>query len=151
MYEFLLTLHVLAAVIWVGGSAAVYVLGRRVLGRGDPEEMLAFSKEANAIGPMLYAPASIILLVAGIFLVDKAGYEFSQLWIGLALAGWVLTFLIGVGFYGPQGKRLDAIVDAEGSASPKVVANIRQTLMVGTVELLILLLVVVDMTTKPGL
>lgn len=151
MYEFLLTVHVLAAVVWVGGSVAIHVLGRRVIGRGDAEEILHFSRETNAIGPVLYAPASIILLVAGIFLVGKAGYEFSQAWIGLAFAAWIITFLIGAGYYGPAGKKLEALVQAEGPQAPGVVESAKRTIMVSSVELLILVLVVVDMTTKPGL
>ena len=46
------------------------------------------------------------MLIAGIFLVSEAGYEFSQAWIGIALAGWLFSFIVGVGYYGPQDKKL---------------------------------------------
>jgi uncharacterized membrane protein len=151
MYEFLLTIHVLAAVIWVGGGTAMHILGRRVLKRGNPEEIYKFSEEVNVIGMRLYAPTSLILLVAGIFLVNEAGYEFSQLWITLAFIGWGISFLVGIGFYGPHDKKLQALVKEKGPTDPGVLQNVRQALMVNQVELLILFLVVVDMTTKPGL
>jgi len=41
--------HVLAAVIWVGGSIAMHILGRRVLSRGDNREIHAFSMEINKV------------------------------------------------------------------------------------------------------
>ena len=151
MYEFLLTIHVLAAVIWVGGGIAMHILGRRVLRRNDPEEIYKFSAEVNLIGMRLYAPTSLILLVAGILLVNEAGYEFSQLWITLGFLGWAFSFLVGVGYYGPQDKKLQALVAADGPTSPGVAANVRQALMVNSFEILILVLVVIDMTVKPGL
>jgi uncharacterized membrane protein len=151
MYEFLLTIHVLAAIIWLGGGIAMHILGRRVLKRNDPQEVYKFSAEVNTIGMRLYAPTSLVLLVAGVLLVNEAGYEFSQLWITLGFLGWAFSFLVGVGYYGPQDKKLQALVAADGPTAPGVVANVRQALMVNSIEILILLLVVVDMTTKPGL
>lgn len=151
MYEFLLTIHVLAAIIWLGGGIAMHILGRRVLKRNDPQEIYKFSAEVNTIGMRLYAPTSLVLLVAGILLVNEAGYEFSQLWITLGFLGWAFSFLVGVGYYGPQDKKLQALVAADGPTAPGVVANVRQALMVNSIEILILMLVVVDMTTKPGL
>jgi uncharacterized membrane protein len=151
MYEFLLTIHVLAAIIWLGGGIAMHILGRRVLKRNDPQEIYKFSAEVNTIGMRLYAPTSLVLLVAGVLLVNEAGYEFSQLWITLGFLGWAFSFLVGVGYYGPQDKKLQALVAADGPTAPGVVANVRQALMVNSIEILILLLVVVDMTTKPGL
>ena len=151
MYEFLLTIHVLAAVIWVGGGIAMHILGRRVLRRNDPEEIYKFSAEVNLIGMRLYAPTSLILLVAGILLVNEAGYEFSQLWITLGFLGWIFSFLVGIGYYGPKDKKLQALDAAEGPTAPGVVENVRQALMVNSFEILILVLVVIDMTVKPGL
>jgi uncharacterized membrane protein len=151
MYELLLTIHVLAAVIWVGGGVAMHILGRRVLKRDDSDEIYKFSKEVNTVAMRLYAPTSLVLLVAGILLVNEAGYEFSQLWITLAFIGWGFSFLVGVGYYGPQDKKLQALVAADGPTAPGVVANVRQALMVNSIEISILLLVIVDMTTKPGL
>jgi uncharacterized membrane protein len=151
MYELLLTIHVLAAVVWVGGGIAMHILGRRVLKRGDSTEIYEFSKEINIIGLRLYAPVSLVLLIAGILLVNEAGYEFSQLWITLGFLGWIVSFLVGIGYYGPQDKKLQALVVADGPTAPGVLGNVRQALFVNQIEILILVLVVVVMTTKPGL
>lgn len=151
MYEFLLTIHVLAAVIWVGGGIAMHILGRRVLKRNDPQEIYKFSGEVNTVALRLYAPTSLVLLVAGILLVNEAGYEFSQAWISIGFLGWAVSFLVGIGYYGPQDKKLQALVAADGPTAPGVVANVRQALIVNSIEILILVLVVIAMTTKPGL
>jgi uncharacterized membrane protein len=151
MYELLLTIHVLGAVIWVGGGTAMHILGRRVLKRGDGKEIYEFSKEINTVALRLYAPVSLIMLIAGILLVDEAGYEFSQTWISLGFLGWGISFFVGILYYGPQDKRLQTLVAADGPTADGVVANVRQALFVNQIELLILFLVIVDMTTKPGL
>jgi uncharacterized membrane protein len=151
MYELLLTIHVLAAVIWVGGGLAMHILGRRTLKRGNSEEIYKFSEEINKVAMRLYAPASLILLIAGILLVNEAGYEFDQLWITLAFIGWLFSFVVGIGYYGPQDKRLQKLVAAEGPNATGVVANVRQALLVNSIEQTILFLIVIDMTTKPGL
>jgi uncharacterized membrane protein len=148
--EVLLTIHVLAAVIWVGGAIAMHILGRRVLKRGDNEEIYNFSKEINTVAMRLYAPTSVVLLIAGIFLVSEAGYEFSQAWVGIGLAGWLVSFVVGVGYYGPKDKKLQLLVAERGPDDPGVKQNVSQALAVNSVELLILVLVVIDMTVKPG-
>ena len=151
MYELLLTIHVLAAVIWVGGGLAMHILGRRVLKRGDSREIFEFSKEINTVAQRLYAPTALILLIAGVLLVNEAGYEFSQLWITLAFIGWAFSFVVGIGYYGPQDKKLQQLVAAEGPNATGVVENVRQALLVNSIEQTILFLVVIDMTTKPWL
>jgi uncharacterized membrane protein len=150
MYELLLTIHVLAAVIWVGGGTAMHILGRRVLERGDGQEIYEFSKEVNTVALRLYAPTSLILLIAGIFLVSETGYDFSDLWITLAFIGWIFSFVVGIAYYGPQDKKLQTLVAANGPTDAGVAQNVRQALFVNQIELLVLFLIVVDMTVKPG-
>jgi uncharacterized membrane protein len=151
MYDLLLTIHVLAAVIWVGGGTAMHILARRVLKRGDNEEIYKFSKEVNTVALRLYAPTSVVLLIAGILLVNEANYDFGDLWITLGFLGWIFSFVVGVAYYGPQDKRLQALVAEKGQNDPGVRQNVKQAITVNQVEMLILFLVVVDMTTKPGL
>lgn len=151
MYDLLLTLHVVAAVLWVGGGATMHILGRRTLRSGDPRRIVAFAADANWLGPRFYSALSLVLLVAGIFLVEEAGYEHSQTWVVLGLAGWVVSFVIGVGFYARHQKRLEATVAVAGPEAPAVVANVQRMLQVNAIELLILLAIVVDMAVKPGL
>lgn len=149
MYEFLLSVHLLAAVAWVGGGITLHIMGRFARAAGGTR-IVEYAREANMIGPRFYAPLSLILLVAGLLLVDEAGYDFSQAWISLALLGWIISFVIGVAFYGPQGKKLEEAAAAEGPEGPGVLAIFERIRVVNMVEITILLLVVVDMAVKPG-
>ena len=149
-YTVLLALHILCAVLWVGGGATLHAMGRLAEKSGDRERMNQFAIDAAFIGPRLYAPLSGVLLIAGIFLVDKAGYDMSEPWIGVGYAGWINSFLIGVVFYARADKRRQAIIAAEGTGSDAFLANYHQVARVNMIELTILLLVVIDMAIKPS-
>ena len=73
VYEFLLTVHVLCAVIWVGGAVMMHVFGRLATKDG-PEPQLIFTQHSIRLGNLIFAPLSVILLVAGVLLVDEVGY-----------------------------------------------------------------------------
>jgi len=152
VYDLLVTLHVLAAVLWVGGGVTLHVLMRRALRLADRKAQHERFTELEWLGDRFYPAFSLLLIIAGILLVtrDEGGWEFSDTFIQIGLTGWVISFLIGIGFYGREGKKRAGIVEAEGADSPAVAASFRRTVMVNSFELLILLAVVVDMTIKPG-
>jgi len=150
-YKLLLAVHILAAVLWVGGGATLHVMGRIAQKSGDRERMNQFSIDAAYIGPRLYAPLSIILLLVGFPLVNKAGYDMSDAFIGIAFAGWIASFLIGILYYSRADKKRAAIVASEGVESDAFLASYQQVAMVNSIELLILVLVVLDMAIKPGM
>jgi uncharacterized membrane protein len=151
-YEFLVTLHVLFAILWVGGGVTLHIAIRRALKQPDAQRRHETMTELEWIGERFYPIFSIILIIAGILLVtrEEGGWEFSDTFIQVGLTGWIISFLIGIGFYGREGKRRAEMVEREGPDSPSVLASVQRTANVNALELTILLLVVIDMTTKPG-
>ena len=150
MYELYLSLHLVCAVLWVGGGVSLHVLGRWVAKTGDDEALLAFERNALKLSSRFYAPLAIVLLVAGVLLVNEVGYEYSDLWISLAMLAWVLSLVLGVAFYPREGRRIEAAASEGGAAAPAVRQGINRVLTVNAIEVTILLLVVVDMAVKPG-
>ena len=148
-YTVLLAIHILCAVLWVGGGATLHAMGRLAQKSGDRRRMNEFSQDAAFIGPRFYAPLSLALLVAGIFLVDKAGADMSDLWVTLGFTGWIASFLIGVLYYPRAGRRREEIVASEGLDSPAFLDSYRQVANVNLIEMTILILVVIDMALKP--
>ena len=150
MYEFWLAVHILCAVLWVGGGVSVHILGRWTARSGDAERMVAFNHDAVKLGNRFYAPLAIALIIAGVGLVEEVGYAYSELWITLGLLGWFFSLLVGVGYYPRQGRKIDAAIASEGPSSATGVEGIRQVLLVNSIEILVLVLVVIDMAIKPG-
>ena len=150
MYDLLLTVHVLAAILWVGGSWMLLLFGYAQ--RGDPiERRNEFTRFTEKLGPRYFAPLSIIVVLAGSLLVDEAGYDYADTWVTLGYVGWFLSFLIGVGFYPREGSRREKLIESGGVQDPGVAASVNRILTVATVDTVIITLVVLDMTTKPGL
>ena len=150
LYEFLLTVHILAAIVWLGGSWMLLTLGFALKSAGA-QRRHEFTALTEKISSILFSSASIIVILAGSWLVDEAGYDYSDTWITLGYVGWFLSFVLGVGFYPREGKRRGQLVEANGIDDPGVTASIDRILRVATVDTLIITLVVLDMTTKPGL
>jgi uncharacterized membrane protein len=151
VYDLLLTLHLLAAIAWFGGGITLHVIARRAIASGDGERVLQFVRDAGWIGPRLYAPLSIVLLIAGILLVSEAGYSYGDPWVTIGFAGWAITFFIGVALYGPPTQRAEQAAASGGPSDPGVVASARRLATVNSIELTVLLLVLIDMVVKPGL
>ena len=71
LYSVLLFVHILGAVVWIGGGISLQVLGVRVRASGDPQRMAALATEAEWMGTRLYMPASGVVLLAGIALCSQ--------------------------------------------------------------------------------
>jgi uncharacterized membrane protein len=67
--KFLLTAHVVAAVVWVGGSVLALTLGYYLRGR-DIETRVEYTRWTEWLGPRLFAPMSVIVIIAGPLLAD---------------------------------------------------------------------------------
>ena len=150
MYELYLAVHILGAVLWVGGGVSVHILGRWVSREGDPERMVAFNRDALKLGNVFYAPLALVLIVAGVLLVQEVGYEYTDLWITLGFVGWFFSLVVGLAFYPQQGRKIEAAIASEGATSQVAQAGISRILMVNSIEVLVLVLVVIDMAVKPG-
>jgi uncharacterized membrane protein len=150
MADFLLAVHVLCAVVWVGGGVTMHIFGRLATKEG-PERQLAFTEQSIQIGNRLYAPLSVILLIAGVLLVDELGYGYGDLWITVGFLGFLTSFVVGVGYYARAGKQYAELSASQGPGSPAAEAIYRRTATVNMVEITVLLLVVIDMAVKPGL
>jgi uncharacterized membrane protein len=150
VYELYLAVHILCAVLWVGGGVSVHILGRWVANTGDPERMVAFNRDAVKIGNVFYAPLAVVLIVVGVLLVEEVGYEYSELWIALGFLGWLFSLAVGLGVYAQQARKLEAAVVEDGSTSVAAQEGIRRILLINSIQITVLVLVVIDMAIKPA-
>jgi uncharacterized membrane protein len=150
VYELYLAVHILCAVLWVGGGVSVHILGRWIAKEGDPERMVAFNRDAVKLGNVFYAPLALILIVAGVLLVEEVGYSYGDLWITVGFLGWLFSLALGLGFYPQQSRKIDAAVAAGGPTSADAQTGIRRVLLFNSIEITVLVLVVIDMAIKPG-
>ena len=94
MYEFWLFIHVLMAIVWVGGNIHLQIIGARLVAANDAVQIGNFSKQAEWIGTRVLTPAAIVIVIAGVFMTLDA-WDFEQLWIIIGLAGFLYSFING--------------------------------------------------------
>lgn len=148
-YQAYLAVHILAAVVWVGGALAVQVFATRAIRAGDSQRMATFASDAEWIGTRIFMPAAFVLVVFGFLLIHEANWDYKG-WIVAAIVVWAASFVTGAAFLGPESGRLKTAISRDGMDSPEVAQRIRRISAVSRVELVFLLLIVLDMALKPG-
>src|SRR5512133_730823 len=148
-YTFFKSVHVVAAVIWVGGALMIQAFALRILGTRDARRMAEFAKDSEVIGMRVFIPATWLLLLGAIGMMLNLDLSWGQNWIVFSLIAWALSFVVGAGFLGPESGRIAAIIEREGPESPAAQARISRILLISRCEVVILLAVVVNMVVKP--
>ena len=148
-YTFFKSIHVVTAVIWVGGATMVQAYAFRILRTGDAKRQAEFSKDTEIVGMRLFIPTNVVLFLAAIGLMANGNWSWGQNWTVLGLIAFALSFVIGAGYLGPEGGRIAEAIEKGGPESPEAQMRIRKILTVSRAELVVLLAVIVDMVVKP--
>ena len=147
-YTVLKTIHVIAAVAWVGGGSVLVILLARARRASDTPTLAALVRQLQFVGPRIFAPAGLILVITGIWIVQHQGSPWD-LWIILGLVGWGATFVTGNFFLRPSGEKLGETMSEKGPDDPAALALMTRILNVARVDQVVLMLVVIDMVIKP--
>lgn len=150
MYEVWLFIHIMMAIVWVGGDVMLQVMGTRLQAAHEPVQMAQFARQVEWIGTRVLTPASGVLVIAGVFLVLDA-WSFELLWVIIGLAGFAYSLVVGATLLGPLSGKTGKLMEERGPEDPQVQANIHKLFMYSRIELVILIGVVATMTFKPTL
>jgi len=149
MYQLLLYVHIVCAVIWVGGAVFVQLLAVRVTRSNDPNEVPQLARHVEALATWVFMPAAGLLLVSGAAMVIQA-WDFGQGWIAVSIALWLLSAVAGALYLGPRAKRAAALFEAEGPTSSAALQLTRRLFLVSRLELISFAIVIALMVFKPG-
>jgi uncharacterized membrane protein len=150
LYDWLLFLHVLAAMVWVGGGVILAVTAARVLRDPDPAAVGRFTTSLRVLGPLVLAPATVAVFGLGIGLVvDTDAWDFGQLWVQLGLGLFAAAFLIGAVWQSRTALAAAAAAARDDGAEAR--RQLRRWLWGYWLIVLLLVVAAWDMTTKPGL
>lgn len=149
LYEFLLFVHVLAAAVWVGALVFFVFLLELALRSDDRSLILRMIEYDDRLAPILYIPAVILVLTAGVGLVLDGPWSFGDGWIIAGIVLLLSAFVLGVGFLLPAVKRLRAAVDAAGVESAEVGSQLGRYRFLSWADAATLVVAVFVMTVKP--
>jgi len=150
IYTWFKAFHVLAAAIWVGSNLAFQALAIRARRVGHERTQIIVS-EAEWYGNRFNLTSSLVIILTAIAMLLNRDISLGDAWVSIALAGWIITFLQGAAFLGPQIKKLDQMMTEDGGAiTARSQPLVDRIFLVSRIELVILIIVVFDMVLKPG-
>lgn len=148
-YSLFKAVHVTFALLWVGGGLLLTILALRAEQTGDPAEIAGIARQAAFVGERIFAPAGLIVFLMGIAMMVNTNFGWGKFWVIVGLVGYAATFITGIGVLNPLTKKINASVAEHGPTSPETIVLIRKTLLIVRLDVALLLVVVLDMVTKP--
>jgi uncharacterized membrane protein len=148
-YQVYLALHIVLAVVWVGGDVTLTTLGIVFERKGDGEALAQLGKMGAWIGTRVYTPTLFALFALGVVLVEKGNWGWGTFWIDFAIVGWAIATIVGVGFVGPELGRIDKAAAEHGPTSPEVGRRVKRLFTVFRFDTALLVLIVIAMVAKP--
>lgn len=143
------TIHVLFAITWVGGGVLLTILGLAAQRTNDPRDVVTVARQAAFVGEKIFAPAGLVVFLMGIAMMINTNWGWGKFWIVAALIGYASTFITGIAVLSPLAKKIQASAQQNGPEHPETLALINRILLLARVDVAVLLLVIVDMVTKP--
>jgi uncharacterized membrane protein len=148
-YEVWLFLHISAAIVWLGGAVAAQAFGLLAKRAGDPARSAAFGQDMAFVGPKVFAPAAIVVLVTGVLLTEEGNWDWTELFIWLGIVGWALVAFTGFAYLTRAMKGVGVRMAAQGP-SPELGAEMNRLVLIGRLLVLVLFAIVFLMVVKPG-
>jgi len=148
MYELVKYVHILCAVVWVGGAIYAQILALQVAKSSDPGDLPKLGRHIEFIGTRVFLPASILLFIAGMIMTTQR-WSFQQTWISIAIVLWLFSALVGSMYLGPRSKRVAELFESDGPTSVAGRALLGKLFLVSRVELVSFLVVIALMVAKP--
>ena len=150
-YQVFKTIHVLAAILWLGGGALITLLAWKAQRAKDSVQMLQIAKQAEWASTRIFVPASLVVVAMGVVLMHKGHWGYGNFWPLFGLAAWCLSFLVGAAFLGPQSGKLAKLIELKGPDDPDVAARTSRIIAVARADVVLILVVAADMVAKPFL
>jgi uncharacterized membrane protein len=152
-YKWMLAFHILFAMVWIGGNTFIQFITYRAKHAGENEALAWLTGQIEWWGTRVLIPTSLLLIILGFGLLSESdgAWELSQFWVSFGLGVWILSFIAGAGFLGPESGRLGKMLEERGPDDPEYQARLARIFLVSRIELVLLMLVVLDMAVKPFL
>ncbi len=148
-YELWLFLHISGVAIWIGGGVVAQVLGALANASGDPARSAAFGKDIGSVARWVFMPASLVVLVSGILLVENGNWDWSERFILLGLVGWAVVSFTFFGYITRAMRHVGMRMATEGP-SPELGAQVGRLVLLARIMILVLFALVFVMVVKPG-
>jgi len=150
-YSVFKVFHVLGAIVWLGGGAAITMLALKAQRTKDDASLLQIGKQAEWLSTRVFIPSSLVVVAMGFLLIHKSDglYGYDDFWTLFGLAAWGISFLVGALFLGPESGRLARMMEQHGPDHPETMARLNRIIAVARADVILIALIAADMVAKP--
>lgn len=139
-------LHVVAAILWLGGGLGLMLLAALAHRAGDRDDLFTIIRLISVLAPRVFVPGSFIVLVSGLAMVWFGGLAFEA-WLVFGLGGIAATIGIGMTRLGPlSGQIIYLVAKAEWDKAERIADSL---LRAARVDYVLQFLIVFAMVAKP--
>jgi uncharacterized membrane protein len=147
--ELWLFLHVTAAMVWIGGAAAIQFFGILTKRAADPAKTAFFARNVSWTVLRVFMPAAVVVVGAGIALTIEEDLDWGEPFIVYGLVATAAVSVVAFGYLGTAIGRAGAELASQGP-SPALALRLRNLVWLSRVLLVVLLTIVFMMVTKLG-
>lgn len=156
-YETLLFLHLVSVGLLIGGEGVATATGIGMSRTSDTKTIEMLARLSTKAEYFALIPGAFGAVVFGTWLVDEAGFDFSQGWLTASYVLWAIAVAVGLFVLGPHGRRvarraaelrLNGVTESEdlqAEAGKPLIG------MLGMGQLVVILALLWLMTAKPGM
>ncbi len=119
LYLLLKLVHVVGAILWVGGASILTLLCAILDRRGDDAATLTGVTYVALLGNRVFAPLGLGVILTGLVLAWLGGYGFAA-WTVLAVLIVAVTFTLGAAVLGPTCERTVKLWAETGDAGAAI-------------------------------
>ena len=87
--------------------------------------------------------------VFGLLAAIEGNWDFGQAWIVIGLAGWLVSFLIGILYFKPESEKIAALGENGEAGMAEAMSRSKRMIAVDNFELTTLYVVAASMVLKP--
>lgn len=143
--DWLLFLHIVSGVVYLGGAVAVTVQAT-----GAAAMPRQFLKLADVAGRAIGIGAALTLVTGIALVLESDFYGFSMTFVLIGIGGLLISGAVDGMFTRKRVAALQAKMDEEGPDAPGIGEGLRRVMMVNAAVIGILVFVIWAMVFKPG-
>jgi uncharacterized membrane protein len=155
-YATVVFVHVVAVVVGFGPTFVYPILWRSARNR-FPRSLPYMLRTMEKVGKAVIGPASLLILISGIYLVAKGPYDFSASFVQVAFLILIVLILAGPLYFGRTEEKLAGLAerdiaasgDGEVALSAEFDSLFKQLMVVGRLTSVAILVALFFMVVKP--
>lgn len=150
MRDILLSAHIIAVALWLGGSVMNGVVNAKLAATGDLAANARLARVETNLGQQFYMPAAIVTLLTGIglVLVSDGAWGFGEIWVSVGFLSIIVAAVLGPVKFLPLSREIAEAYEA--GDGERAGAASQQIAMWSGINTLLIVVALVLMVYKPG-